>query len=153
MSMDYQNDDDTVSVSDIVRLEDQKQKSFFFFSTIAFSMTIGIFEILGGFVYGDYYGRKHAQFDNTELRQHYAGQCYAYIETTLKKSIKTSLEKTSGKKEQIEKLDELKAMLQNLQLDVDGMNGLSPKTKDRPKNKNRDKQDINTTKKKVASAN
>ena len=61
-------------VSDIERFAEQKQRSFFFFSTLALAMTVGIFGVLGGFVYGDYYGRKHAQFDNNELRQHYRDQ-------------------------------------------------------------------------------
>lgn len=140
--MDFQDE-----VSDLVRIEDQKQKSFFFFSTLALSMTVGIFGILGGFIYGDYYGRKHAQFDNNELRQHYAGQCYSYIETTLKKSIKTSLEKSSSKHDQNEKLDQIKSMMIDLKLDVEHLSGGEPS---RPKGKGKGKPD---NKKKVASAN
>lgn len=140
--MDFQDE-----VSDIVRFEEQKQKSFFFFSTLALSMTIGIFGILGGFIYGDYYGRKHAQFDNDELRQHYAGQCYSYIESTLKKSIKSSLDKASGKHEQLERLDQIKAMMRNLQLDVEHL--ASGETR-RLKDKEKEKAKIDN-KKKVAS--
>ena len=39
-------------------------------------MSFGLAALLGGFMYGDYYGRQHAQFDNPVLREHYAGQCY-----------------------------------------------------------------------------
>ena len=132
-------------VSDIVRIEDQKQKSFFFFSTVALSMTIGIFGVLGGFVYGDYYGRKHAQFDNNDLRQHYAGQCYSYMESTLQKTIKASLDKSSGKRDQIKRLDDIKSMMVNLQMDVAHLSG-----GERPKQK-KVKYD-HSNKKKVASA-
>lgn len=135
-------------VSDLVRIDEQKQKSFFFFSTIALSMTIGIFGVLSGFVYGDYYGRKHAQFDNQDLRQHYAGQCYSYMESTLKKTIKTSLEKSSGKHDQIQRLDDIKSMMINLQMDVEHLSGGEARKKKMPvKEKN-----LNSNKKKVASA-
>ncbi len=144
MAMDFDDE-----VSQLVRIEEQKQKSFFFFATIALSMTIGIFGILGGFVYGDYYGRKHAQFDNNELRNHYAGQCYSYIDSTLKKTIKTSLDKTSGKHDQIERLDTIKSMLVNLQLDMEVVSG--GETRKLRKDKEKLKE-ISPTKKKVASA-
>lgn len=138
MAMDFQDE-----VSDLVRIEEQKQKSLFFFSTLALSLTIGIFGILGGFIYGDYYGRKHAQFDNDELRKHYAGQCYAYIDSTLKKTIKSSLDKTSGKRDQIERLDEIKTMLINMQLDLEHVSG--------GQNRKKNEREPATAKKKVAS--
>lgn len=118
-----------------------KQQSFFFFSTVALAATISIFGIIGGFIYGDYYGRKHAQFDSVELRKHYAGECYSYVDTQLKKTIKTSLEKQGKTREQTERLDDIRNLIINLHMDINGL-GMSKKVKDR---------DL-SMKKKVASA-
>lgn len=44
---------------------------------------IGALGLMGGFMYGDYYGRQHAQYDNPALRDHYAGQCYQQFSARL----------------------------------------------------------------------
>ncbi|MBC7660016.1 MAG: hypothetical protein H7249_09935 [Chitinophagaceae bacterium] len=99
----------------------RKQQSFFFFATVALAATISILGIAGGFVYGDYYGRRHAQYENPELRQYYAGQCYSYIDNQLKKTIKSAFEKNGNKKEQTERLDDIRNLIINLQMDVGGI--------------------------------
>lgn len=122
-----------------------RQQSFFFFSTIALAMAIALIGVAGGFIYGDYYGRKHAQYENPELRQHYAGQCYSFIDSQLKKTIKSSFEKQGKVREQNERLEDIRNLLINLRMDVSGV-GLNKK---QPKPAERDKDLSN--KKKVAS--
>jgi hypothetical protein len=107
-----------------------KQQSFFFFSTVALAATISIFGIIGGFIYGDYYGRQHAQFDSVELRKHYAGECYSYVDTQLKKTIKTSFDKQGKTREQTERLEDIRNLIINLHMDINGL-GMGKKAKER----------------------
>ncbi len=114
--------------------EDQsedKQRSFFFFATIALAAVISIFGIAGGFIYGDYYGRKHAQYENPELRKYYAGQCFSYVDGQLKKTIKTSFEKQARSAEQGERLEDIRNILVSMQMDLQNLgNGKKIKNKD-----------------------
>ncbi len=108
-----------------------KQQSFFFFATIALAATISIFGIAGGFIYGDYYGRKHAQFDNSELRKHYAAECYSYVDTQLKKTIKSSFDKQSKQRDQVERLEDIRSLLINLQMNSSANQTKKPKDRDK----------------------
>lgn len=107
-----------------------RQQSFFFLATLALAATISIFGIIGGFIYGDYYGRKHAQFDSVELRQHYAGQCYSFMGAQLQKTIKSSFEKQAKSREQNERLEDIRNLILNLQMDISGL-GRNQKPKNR----------------------
>ena len=120
---------------DLSASRSDKQQSFFFFATIALAAVITIFGIAGGFIYGDYYGRKHAQYENPELRKYYAGECYAYIDNQLKKTIKTSIDKQSNKREQTERLEDIRNLIINLQMDMSGMGKASKKPKENNKKK------------------
>lgn len=82
---------------------------------------IAIFGLLAGFMYGDFYGRQHAQYDNTQLREHYAGQCYQYWENQFKKTVRQSLDKTKDVQQQNARLDEIRTMLMEVQSDIQGM--------------------------------
>lgn len=115
---------------DEAQVKTAKQHSFFFFSTVALAATISLFGIIGGFIYGDYYGRQHAQFDSVELRKHYAGECYSYVDNQLKKTIKSSIEKQGKSREQSERLDDIRNLIINLHMDINGL-GLNKKPKDR----------------------
>ncbi len=130
--LDELEDMPTSSISQVMRRlyrKSDKQQSIFFFSTLALALSISLISVAAGFIYGDYYGRKHAQYDSNELRKHYAGECYAYMDTQLKKSIKTSLDKQSRAKDQVERLDDIKATLVNIQMDLAGTPHPAHKTK------------------------
>jgi len=49
--------------------------------------------LAGGFIYGEYYGRHHAQFDNPALRKHYAGECYSYMSQQFSKTMRESFDR------------------------------------------------------------
>ena len=91
------------------------------FSLYLLGFIIALTGLVGGFIYGDYYGRKHAQFDNPTLREYYSGQCYAYWENQFRKTVRSSLDKTNDTAVQNARLEEIRAMLQDLQHDVTDM--------------------------------
>lgn len=110
-------------------LTESKHRSFFFFTTIALAALISILGIAGGFIYGDYYGRKHAQLENPELRKYYAGQCYSFMDNQLKKTLKNAFDKQAKGGEQLARLDEIRGMIQSLQMDLASIGGAGKKTK------------------------
>lgn len=124
-------------MDDLPVVSNDKQQSFFFFATLALASAISIIGVAGGFVYGDYYGRKHAQFENPELRKYYAGECYSYIDSELKKTIKASVEKSSTKRDEVERLDDIRGLIISLQMDVNelALNASKKPLKDSAKKK------------------
>lgn len=121
MSFDFESFDSGLIPKKPLRFRDQlesdKQKSLFFFSTVAFGFALAVVSIIGGFIYGDYYGRQHAQYDNPKLREHYSSQCFNFINTQLKKTIR-GVDKIASREEQNQKLDEIRIMINSLQLDI-----------------------------------
>lgn len=91
------------------------------FTLYLFGFVIALVGLVGGFIYGDYYGRKHAQYDNPSLREYYSGQCYAYWENQFKKTVRSSLEKPNDAQLQNVRLEEIRSMIQDLQHDVADM--------------------------------
>jgi hypothetical protein len=83
-----------------------------------FGFVIALTGLIGGFIYGDYYGRKHAQYDNPSLREYYAGQCYSFWENQFKKTVRSSLEKSGNSSLQNDRLEEIRSMIQDLQHDI-----------------------------------
>lgn len=121
MSFDFESFDSGLLPKKPLRFRDQlesdKQKSLFFFSTVAFGFALAVVSVIGGFIYGDYYGRQHATYDNPKLREHYSSQCFNFINTQLKKTIR-GVDKLASREEQNQKLDEIRIMLNSLQLDI-----------------------------------
>jgi hypothetical protein len=69
-----------------------------------------------GFIVGDSFGRRNAQYDNPDLREYYAGKCYDYWETQLKQTLTSSLQQDAvERKGQSQKLDEIFAKMQDLE--------------------------------------
>lgn len=69
-----------------------------------------------GFIVGDSFGRRNAQYDNPDLREYYAGKCYDYWETQLKQTLTSSLQQDAvERKGQGQKLDEIFAKMQDLE--------------------------------------
>jgi hypothetical protein len=69
-----------------------------------------------GFVVGDRFGRRNAQYDNPDLREYYAGKCYDYWETQLKQTLSSTLQQDSvERKGQGQKLDEIFAKMSDLE--------------------------------------
>lgn len=80
-------------------------------------------------MYGDSYGRKHAQYDNPTLREYYAGQCYAFWENQFKKTVRVTLDQPRSNREETQRLDEIRMMLQDLQHTVSDLSVPRPKKK------------------------
>ncbi len=97
------------------RPEPKKSQSLLFFSLFTAAFLIAVASMLAGFMYGDSYGRKHAQYDNPVLREYYAGQCYAYWETQFKKTVRQTLAKIGPTSEQTARLDEMRMMIVDMQ--------------------------------------
>lgn len=69
-----------------------------------------------GFVVGDSFGRRNAQYDNPDLREYYAGKCYDYWETQLKQTLNSTLQLDAAeRKNQYQKLDEMFTKMQDLE--------------------------------------
>jgi len=69
-----------------------------------------------GFVVGDSFGRRNAQYDNPDLREYYAGKCYDYWETQLKQTLTSTLQQDAAeRKGQYQKLDEMFTKMQDLE--------------------------------------
>ncbi len=69
-----------------------------------------------GFIVGDSFGRRNAQYDNPDLREYYAGKCYDYWETQLKQTLTSSLQQDAvERKGQGQKLDEIYLKMQDLE--------------------------------------
>jgi len=69
-----------------------------------------------GFVVGDSFGRRNAQYDNPDLREYYAGKCYAYWDSQLKLTLTSSLQQDAvERKVQYQKLDEIFTKMQELE--------------------------------------
>src|SRR6185312_9393396 len=65
-----------------------------------------------GFVVGDSFGRRNAQYDNPDLREYYAGKCYDYWETQLKQTLTSTLQQDAvERKGQGQKLEEIFAKM------------------------------------------
>ncbi|HYX35892.1 MAG TPA: hypothetical protein VE954_22560 [Oligoflexus sp.] len=103
------------------RAPDAHEQRLIVFTLYLLGFVIALVGLVGGFIYGDYYGRKHAQFDNPTLREYYSGQCYAYWENQFKKTVRTSLEKPADAQIQSVRLEEIRSMIQDLQHDVADM--------------------------------
>jgi hypothetical protein len=68
-----------------------KRSSTWIFFLVITSL-FGCFAALaGGFIYGEYYGRQHAQYDNPTLRSHYAGECFRYVSQEFTKTVRDTL--------------------------------------------------------------
>ncbi len=98
-----------------------REQRLIVYTLFLFGFVIALVGLVGGFIYGDYYGRKHAQYDNPTLREYYAGQCYSYWENQFKKTVRSSLEKPGEGQLQNVRLEEIRSMLQDLQHDVSDM--------------------------------
>jgi hypothetical protein len=103
------------------RAPDAHEQRLIVFTLYLFGFVIALAGLVGGFIYGDYYGRKHAQYDNPSLREYYSGQCYAYWENQFKKTVRASLEKPSDAQLQSVRLEEIRSMIQDLQHNVADM--------------------------------
>ncbi|WP_141732130.1 hypothetical protein [Oligoflexus tunisiensis] len=69
-----------------------------------------------GFVVGDSFGRRNAQYDNPDLREYYAGKCYDYWETQLKQTLNSSLQRDAEERQgHGQKLDEIFFKMQELE--------------------------------------
>lgn len=69
-----------------------------------------------GFIVGDSFGRRNAQYDNPDLREYYAGKCYDYWQTQLKQSLNSSLQKAAlERKGHDQKLGEIFAKMQDME--------------------------------------
>ncbi len=88
--------------------------SLLFLGVLAFSLCfIGL---VLGFIYGDSYGRKNAQYDNPALRDYYAGKCYDYWEKQFKQTLHSSFEEeANARKGQNQKIDEIFAKMQDME--------------------------------------
>jgi len=98
-----------------------REQQLIVYTLFLFGFVIALTGLVGGFIYGDYYGRKHAQYDNPSLREYYAGQCYSFWENQFKKTVRTSLEKPANSSLQNDRLEEIRSMIQDLQHDVADM--------------------------------
>lgn len=96
----------------------EKKSALAFFSLFVFGFLIAVLGLFAGFMYGDAYGRKHAQYDNPVLREYYAGQCYAYWETQFKKTVRQALTKIGPQAEHTARLDEMRMMLMDMQHNI-----------------------------------
>lgn len=96
------------------------QKLVLFTLGLLFTL-LSLLGLAAGFMYGESYGRKHAQYDNPSLREYYAGQCYSYWDKNVQKTLRLALEKTAAADQETARLDELRLMLQDLQRDVSEM--------------------------------
>lgn len=108
------------------QLESDKQKSLFFFSMVSFGFALAVVSVALGFMYGDYYGRQHAQFENPKLRDYYSSQCLTFINTHLKKTIR-GFDKITDRQDENRKLDEIRSMVSNLQIDIGSLSAPAPK--------------------------
>lgn len=69
-----------------------------------------------GFIVGDSFGRRNAQYDNPDLREYYAGKCYNYWESQLKQTLNSSLQQDAAeRRSQAQKLDEIFSKMQDLE--------------------------------------
>jgi len=81
---------------------------------LAICMTLA--GLILGFMVGDSFGRRNAQYDNPDLREYYAGKCYDYWETQLKQTLNSSLQQDAlDRKGQGQKLDEIFAKMQDME--------------------------------------
>ena len=76
-----------------------------------------------GFMYGDRYGREHAQYDNPALRTYYAGQCFDYMEKEFLKTARSVMgqggQVTSGHNPGLQvQLEEIRQGLDDVKLAV-----------------------------------
>ncbi len=95
-----------------------REQQLIVYTLFLFGFVIALTGLIGGFIYGDYYGRKHAQYDNPSLREYYAGQCYSFWENQFKKTVRSSLEKPANSSLQNDRLEEIRSMIQDLQHDI-----------------------------------
>ncbi len=122
MAIDDFFEDESVSHAEVLLREQQKRDSLRFFAWFAFGLCLAVFGLITGFMYGDSYGREHAQFDNAQLRDHYAGQCYAYWENQFKQTVRIALDKPSARTlEQTQKLNEMRSILVDMQQSLDDL--------------------------------
>ncbi len=122
MAMDEIFDDEPVSQSEAILRGRQKRDSLQFFAWLSFGLSLAVFGLIFGFMYGDHYGRKHAQFDNSQLRDHYAGQCYAYWENQFKQTVRIAMERPSARTlEQTQKLNEMRSILVDMQQSLESL--------------------------------
>ncbi len=103
------------------RMPEAHEQRLIVFTLYLLGFVIALVGLVGGFIYGDYYGRKHAQYDNPALREYYSGQCYAYWENQFKKTVRASMEKPTDAQIQSVRLEEIRSMIQDLQLNVADM--------------------------------
>lgn len=96
----------------------QKEQSLTFFALFLLAFLIALGGLVAGFIYGDSYGRRHAQYDNPVLREYYSGQCYAYWETQFSKTVRQALTKPSNNAEQTLRLDEIRGLLLDMQTNL-----------------------------------
>ena len=92
-----------------------------FYSLFLLGLLIALAGVVGGFMYGDAYGRKHAQYDNPQLREYYSGQCYAYWENQFKKTVRQALTKKDDAAEQSLRLDEIRTLLVDMRQSVNDL--------------------------------
>jgi len=72
--------------------------------------------LIFGFIYGDSFGRRNAQYDNPALREYYAGKCYDFWETQFKQTLNASLQDQANlRKDQNQKLDEIFAKMNDME--------------------------------------
>jgi|GEM_PF-6560185 len=80
------------------------------------SISLCFLGLILGFIFGDSFGRRNAQYDNPVLREYYAGKCYDYWENQFKLTLNTSLqEQTQVRKDHSQKLDEIFAKMQDME--------------------------------------
>jgi hypothetical protein len=61
--------------------------------------------LAGGFIYGEFYGRRHANYNDPNLRNHYAGQCLDYMSREFSTVVRDTLgRELSGPNSNLQKL-------------------------------------------------
>ncbi|MFW7381596.1 MAG: hypothetical protein ACOH5I_22500 [Oligoflexus sp.] len=77
----------------IVQQVASKRSGIWTFALVIFGVMGTAAALGGGFIYGEYYGRHHAQFDNPALRKHYAGECYRYMSQQFSKTVRETFDR------------------------------------------------------------
>ena len=119
---------------DIVKSKDSEGPSrLSIYSMFLTGIVLAFVGIAAGFMYGDSYGRRHAQYDNPVLRDYYAGQCYSFWENNFRKTVRSTLEKPISSDLQFARMDEIRQILLDIQRDLGELGNRKIPAKGNPK--------------------
>lgn len=85
----------------------KKTSAITLIACFCFGTCITLGAVIGGFVFGERYGRENAQFDNPSLRKHYTGQCYDRLEKSVVDEVRRELRKVEEAALAPQQLDEI----------------------------------------------